>query len=258
MEPTRLRAVLFDAGNTLVYVDPRRAGALLAAGGGAGDLEVVRAAELKARQRLQDRIVEGHIGMEAEIWREYFDTLFRAAGVPDERVGEVGRALRDEHARDHLWTWVEDGTREALETLADAGLRLAVISNADGRVEGVLERVGLRDLFEFVLDSEVVGVSKPDPRIFMEACRLLALDPPACLYVGDLHPVDYLGARRVGMDAVLLDPLGLHADHAPAIRSLVELPAFVAARNGTGDVPGEVEEGAGTARDGVPPPGDGA
>jgi len=251
VERTRLRAVLFDAGNTLVYVDPRRAGALLAAGGGAGDLDAVRSAELEARRLLQDRVADGHIGMEPEIWREYFDTFFRAAGVPDERVMEVGRALRDEHARDHLWTWVEDGTRDALELLADAGLRLAVISNADGRVEGVLERVGLRDLFEFVLDSEVVGVAKPDPRIFLEACRRLELKPAACLYVGDLRPVDYVGARRVGMDAVLLDPLGLHHADAPAIGSLTELPAFVAARNGT-------REGAAAAPDGVPPPGDGA
>jgi HAD superfamily hydrolase (TIGR01549 family) len=222
--------VLFDAGNTLVYVDPRRMGPLLADGGGDGELDSVRAAELEARRHLQARIAEGHVGTEPEVWREYFDTLFRAAHVPDEAVAQVGRRLRDTHAREHLWTYVEEGTRPALEALAEAGYRLGVISNADGRVEGVLERVGLRGLFEFVLDSEVVGAAKPDRRIFDEACRLLELEAAACLYVGDLYPVDYLGATGAGMDAVLLDPLGLHAGHAPVVRTLSELPGFVAAR----------------------------
>ncbi len=241
---TPLRAVLFDAGNTLVYVDPRRMAELLAAGGGSGDVASVQAAELRARRRLQDRIGDGHVGTEPEVWRDYFDTLFRAAGVPVERIDEVGRSVRDAHAREHLWTWVEADARPALEALQRAGYRLGVISNADGRVAGVIERVGLGDLFEFVLDSEVVGAEKPDPRIFEEARRLLGVAAAACLYVGDLYPVDYLGATGAGMDAVLLDPLGLHEGRAPVIRALSELPAFVAARDAR--APGG----------GVPPPAD--
>lgn len=228
MSHPRLRAVLFDAGNTLIYADPERMAAMLAEAGAVTDAASVRAAELEARRRLHELIAEGHVGTEPEVWRDYFGTLFREAGVPVDRMAEAGHLLRETHARDHLWTHVEEGTTQALEALAGVGYRLGVISNADGRVESVLERVGLRPHFEFVLDSEVVGAEKPDPRIFHEACRRLDLDPSACLYVGDLYPVDYLGATRAGMEAVLLDPLGIHRGHAPTVGRLGALPAFVA------------------------------
>lgn len=187
----------------------------------------MRAAERVARTLLHDAVAEGHAGTEPEVWREYFLRLFRESGVPEEGLEGVGRRLREVHAREHLWTWVEEGTDDALEALAGAGHRLGVISNADGRVEGVLEAVGLRHHFEFVVDSEVVGVEKPDPAIFQEACRRLELSPEECLYVGDLYPVDYLGARRAGMGAVLLDPSGYHRERAPGVPALADLGPYI-------------------------------
>lgn len=222
-----VKAILFDAGNTLIYVDPRRLAEIFRAEGTSVEVEAIRAAERAARTLLHDAVDEGHAGTEPELWREYFLRLFRGSGVPEEGLEAVGRRLRETHAREHLWTWVEEGTEEALEALAAAGYRLGVISNADGRVEGVLEAVGLRGHFEFVVDSEVVGVEKPDPAIFLEACRRLELEPERCLYVGDLYPVDYLGARRAGMEAVLLDPVGYHRERAPGIGSLGGLADFL-------------------------------
>lgn len=221
------RAVLFDAGNTLVYADPwRMAGIFTEAGWPVGG-EEVRIAELAARRRLQEALRDGQVGTEPEVWREYFSSLFDGVGVPPEGHVDVGRRIREVHATDHLWTHIAEGTDEALEALAGMGYRLAVISNADGRMEALLEQVGLRRHFEFVLDSEVMGVEKPDPAIFREGCRLLGLPPASCLYVGDLYPVDYLGATGAGLDAVLLDPLGLHEGRAPRVGTLAELAAFV-------------------------------
>ena len=117
----------------------------------------------------------------------------------------------------------EETAHHRPQALRDAGYRLAVISNADGRVAGVLREVGLDPFFEFVLDSAVVGVEKPDPEIFREGCRRLELDPARCLYVGDLYPVDYLGATGAGLEAVLLDPLGVHRARAPTVGTLGEL-----------------------------------
>ena len=71
---------------------------------------------------------------------------------------------------------------------------MGVISNADGRMEDALEGRGLRGTVEFVIDSEVVGVEKPDSRIF-EAGARLGPTAEACVYVGDLYPVDYVGAQ---------------------------------------------------------------
>ena len=94
--------------------------------------------------------------------------------------------------------------------------------------------MGLRPFFEFVLDSEVVGVEKPDPEIFLAATRRLGLEPASCVYVGDLYPVDYLGAIGAGMDAVLLDPLDLHDGRAPAVRTLAELVSWLETRASQG------------------------
>lgn len=229
-----VRAVVFDAGNTLVYVDPRRLLDVLGEGHVATDLDRVRRGELAARRRFQERVAEGHKGTEPELWREYFTGILREGGADDATLPDVARRLRETHAQRHLWTWVQPGTAEALQALLDGGYRLAVVSNADGRVEGVLRDVGLRDYFEFVLDSEVVGVEKPDPAIFLEACRRLELEPEACLYVGDLFPVDYLGATRTGMEAVLLDPLGLNSLRAPTVETLADLGPWLELRASQG------------------------
>lgn len=221
------RAILFDAGNTLVYADPSRMARIFTDAGWPADEEKVRAAELSARRRLHEAIRDGHVGTEPEVWREFFASLFEGAGVPHEGRGEVGRRIREVHAVDHLWTHVADGTADALEALADLGYRLAVISNADGRMEELLAQVGLRDHFEFVLDSQVMGVEKPDPAIFHEGCRLLGLPPSVCVYVGDLYPVDYLGAVGAGLDAVLLDPMGLYEGRVPRVSTLGELAAYL-------------------------------
>ena len=223
-----LEAVLFDAGNTLVYAHPGRLAEIFRSEGSEADEGTVADAELQARRRLHDGIKQGHAGTEPEVWHEYFVALFRNGGVPADRMEAVGRKVRDVHAVDHLWTAVATGTEDALSALLAAGLRLGVISNADGRMEAVLERCGLRSFFEFVVDSEVVGVEKPDPAIFAEGCRRLALPPASCLYVGDLYPVDYVGATAAGMSAVLLDPLGLYDHSVPTVTSLSELPGYVA------------------------------
>lgn len=223
-----LRAILFDAGNTLIYADPARMAEIFRSEGSEADAGTVADAELKARRALHDAIRDGHVGTEPEVWHEYFVALFRHGGVSPDRMEAVGRRIREVHAVDHLWTQVEPGTEEALGALLDARFRLGVISNADGRIEKVLERCGLRPFFEFVVDSEIVGAEKPDPVIFQEGCRRLGLPADSCLYVGDLYPVDYLGATAAGMSAVLLDPLGLHDHRAPTIASLTELPSYAA------------------------------
>lgn len=205
---------------------------IFATAGALADGPRVAAAELSARRVLHDAIEHGQKGTEPELWRDYFAAIFREAGVDDSAMDEAGRLLRETHAGSHLWTHVADGTEEALSALADAGYRLGVISNADGRVEAVLEDVGLRPHFEFVVDSELFGAEKPDPAIFHEGCRLMGLRPEACLYVGDLYPVDYLGATAAGLQGVLLDPLGLFRGRAPRVDTLGDLPGFLA--NGPG------------------------
>jgi HAD superfamily hydrolase (TIGR01549 family) len=226
------RAILFDAGNTLIFADRARILDMYLAEGVTSDEFRIVQAELEARARLSARVEAGAAGTEPHLWRDYFETLFRRSGVPDRVLDAVGRRLRDEHRRDHLWTHVEPGTGAALERLLDEGYRLGVISNADGRVEAVLERTGLRRHLEFVVDSGVVGFEKPDPRIFREGLRRLALPAEETLYVGDLYPVDVVGARGVGMQALLLDPSGALEYPVDRIPSVLDLPEWLADSGG--------------------------
>jgi len=88
----------------------------------------------------------------------------------------------------------------------------------------------MREGLEFVVDSQLVGVEKPDPRIFRLALAKLGLSAPRAVYVGDIRSVDEAGARATGMHFVLIDPFG---DYAPAgqlaVRRLDDLPATLAA-----------------------------
>jgi len=227
VESPHPRAILLDAGNTLVFADRKRIFRIYAEVGVQGEEERFQQAELIARHQLSDRVQEGATGTEPHLWREYFLTLFRRSGIPEDALDRVGERLVEEHRRSHLWTRVEAGTGEALDLLLAKGYRLGVISNADGRMESVLERTGLRSRVEFVMDSQEVGVEKPDPAIFHEGIRRLGLPAREVLYVGDLYPVDVVGARRAGLQALLLDPSGRLEHPVDRIPSVLHLPDYL-------------------------------
>ena len=222
-----IKAILFDAGNTLIFIDPKVVLPVLEEHGAQVSGEDLREAEFNARTRLTRRIEEGAFGTEDHIWNEYFKNLFRASGVSEDRLEKVGQRIREIHRENHLWSHMEPETPGALDSLKDAGYRLAVISNADGRVEGLIEEAGIRDRFEFVMDSELEGVEKPDPEIFLRGCRRLGVDPGESLYVGDLYHVDVLGARRAGLRAVLMDPMNRLEYPVDRLTDVAALPAYM-------------------------------
>lgn len=231
-----VRGVLLDAGNTLVFPDPVRIREVLADHGAAVSAEAFRDAEREARLALSLALGERATGHEDQFWRDYFTTIFRRAGLADDAMQAAGTALQALHATDHLWTHVLEGTADAIRAVTGAGYRVGVVSNADGRVEALLEDRGLAPLVEFILDSEVVGVAKPDPRIFRMGVERLGLPAAEVLYVGDLYAVDVLGAREAGLRAVLLDPFdALDRWDVDRIPSVLDLPAYLAGlREGDG------------------------
>jgi len=222
-----IKAIFFDAGNTLIFIDANVVIPILREYGAEVDEPRFREAEFHARTQLVRRVENGAFGTEDHIWLEYFRNLFLGSGVPPDRLDPAGNRIRSVHRRHHLWTYVDPGTPPALDRLRAAGYRMAVISNADGRVEGLLEQAGIRDRFEFVLDSEIEGVEKPDPEIFRRACERMGVSPESSLYVGDLYPVDVLGSRKAGLQAVLLDPLDRLDYPVDRIRDVAALPDYL-------------------------------
>jgi len=229
----RLKAVLFDAGNTLLFLDyPRMADAVARATGlpltGAG---------LEAHAGEAAAVLERSAATDRERASRYLETLFRLAGVPEGQMGVTRDTLLALHRERHLWGGIRTGTVQALERLRGSGYRLGVVSNSDGRAEEGLAAAGLLSFFEVVIDSQLVGFEKPDPRIFEAALSRLGVRPQEALYVGDIYEVDVIGARRAGMEVVLLDPLGVYAD-----RDVVTATDVAAAVRGLLDGPGPLSE----------------
>lgn len=198
----KFTAVLFDAGNTLLHLDHARLAPAVSAAAGVP----LTARQLSAAAPAAARALETAGGSDRDRALRYLELLFGAAGVPHDRLDAVRRRLAALHAERSLWSGVAPDTIPALERLRNAGVRLGVVSNSDGGVEEALRAAGLRSLFEVVVDSAQVGVEKPDPRIFAPALTALAARPEDTLYVGDVYAVDVVGARRAGLEAVLLDP----------------------------------------------------
>jgi HAD superfamily hydrolase (TIGR01509 family) len=194
--------VLFDAGNTLVFLDYAR----VAEGVGAALDMPLSGETLALHAPGAARVMESAAGTDQERAAAYLEALFLLGGVPAERLGEARNCLTRMHRERHLWCSVQERSAESLARLRAAGLRLGVVSNSDGRVEQALEAAGLRQYFDVVVDSALVGVEKPDPGIFRAALDALGVAPEEALYVGDLYQVDILGARAAGMEAVLFGP----------------------------------------------------
>ncbi|HEY3142962.1 MAG TPA: HAD family hydrolase [Acidimicrobiales bacterium] len=149
--------------------------------------------------------------------------LAAALGVPSDRVRRAGPVLAAAYVGSR---WVPaPGAAEALARLESAGYPLAVVSNSShGQIERLLTEFGLCGTsgpgarMAVVLDSHVVGIEKPDVRIFELAARALGTPPSRCTHVGDSVSVDVVGAEAAGMAAIHIDPYGFcHSDqHAHA------------------------------------------
>lgn len=110
--------------------------------------------------------------------------------------------LFDRFARPDLWRVYPD-VPERLARWRRQGLRLAVVSNFDGRLPGLLEALGVMPWLEEVVVSSAVGEAKPSPLPFLRALDALGLEPHQAWHVGD-QPEDVEGAARAGVRCLLL------------------------------------------------------
>ncbi|MGB7211779.1 MAG: HAD-IA family hydrolase [Gemmatimonadales bacterium] len=219
----KVSAVLFDVGNTLLHLDYARIAPAVSAAAGVP----LTARQLVAAAPVAARALEDASGNDRGRARRYLELLFGTAGVPHDRLEPVGRVLAAMHAERGLWSGVAPDTIGALERLRAAGLPLGVVSNSDGGAEAALREAGLRSLFAVVIDSALVGVEKPDPRIFAPALAALGVAPGDVLYVGDTYAVDVVGARRAGLQAALLEPADTGAPLRPDVWTVPSLGQLV-------------------------------
>ena len=119
-----------------------------------------------------------------------------------------------------------------LLTRAKRRYRLGLVSNFYGNVAAVCREAGLAELLDVILDSTLVGVSKPDPAFFRLALEQLGLVPEEVIFIGDSYERDMIPTRELGMKTIWLKGphprIPLNAGPVDAwITSLSELEALI-------------------------------
>ncbi len=221
-------AVIFDAGGVFVLPDPTVIAPLLAPFGGSIDLEFHRRAHyagMAAKSRVD--------AVEAD-WQVYNETYVATIGVAADMAAIAATLLGRTRSAD-LWRYPIAENVNAIGELAARGVPMSVVSNAAGQIEWVLEWSGVCQRGEgplvamrTIIDSEVVGIAKPDPQIFQFALVEHSETPrDRILYVGDSVSMDVNGSRAAGLVPVLIDPFDDHdaADFArvKSVADLIEL-----------------------------------
>ncbi len=229
----RVLAVSFDAGATLIYPDPpveEIYGRELAGVGGprfsAGDVSralTLAWSEVSVETRGGDRY--GGVRGESAFWRGFLNRVrghLDGGTVSAEVFARLSAHFRDPNS----WAVFGDvrGTLAELESLR---VPLAVVSNWDSNLPSLLQALGLAGNFREISVSATEGTGKPEPDIFLRTCARLDLPPAEVLHVGDSLVDDFGGARGAGLQALLLDREGRHADFADRVETLARLPEIV-------------------------------
>jgi putative hydrolase of the HAD superfamily len=211
------RFIFFDVGNTLLF--PNRARML-------APLPVDQHPTLAAWQALERRtkhefdqgMIKGKV--DHGFWWTFHTYLLQERNALNDGVRDALIANTQNSAN---WDQILPGTRDALERLR-CDYAIAVISNADGKIDAVLQHSGIVDCFDSITDSGNMGQEKPHPAIFEAGLREMKAEPAESLYVGDVYSVDYVGARNAGMQAVLFDVAGAYRERElPRVESLGQL-----------------------------------
>jgi len=214
-----LKTIFFDVGNTLLFPNWDRILAALHQRNVLPTLDQLQSFERKTKNEF-DAILESGSAVDHGFWYMFYAHLMESLEIEDPPL--LDQLVADTRISAN-WCMIRPGTRDALLRLANK-YRLGVISNADGKIAQVLERCGIADCFEVIIDSGIVGFEKPHPAIFAAALRAMGSAPNESLYVGDIYSVDYLGAKAAGMEAILMDVCGAYREKEwPRVESLEEL-----------------------------------
>lgn len=226
-----------DAGNTVIFLDhDRLADILREATGFVVDARALVEAEGEAKRRAETGALHdctwsfrdrpGGAG-----WGRMVGTIAHVAGLDPEKVPALLDAAWPLHEATNLWCKVPDGLGVALDAMRARGKKTAIISNSEGMLDRLFRDLGIRDHFDLIVDSGIVGVEKPDPRIFRFALDRFGVPPERALHLGDIFATDILGARAAGMRCALIDPFGhyegRHPD-VPRVSGVVEVARALA------------------------------
>ncbi|MFC7621163.1 HAD family hydrolase [Microlunatus sp. GCM10028923] len=167
----------------------------------------------------------------------YYDLLPRYAGVPESRWADCTRAYFAASCVKNMWHDPDQQSKAALAGFVDAGIAVAIVSQADGHIAEMLwdakmcqEGEGPGVTVDRVFDSTVIGLNKPDPQFFLHAVKEVGGLPDRAVHVGDTVPADVVGAQAAEILAVHYDPYDdcdAPDDHEH-VRTLIEMSRYLA------------------------------
>ena len=168
-------------------------------------------------------------GQLAEFWNRYAQRQLVALGASALQAAElapkVNQYMTESYKPESI---VPNEVRRVLPALMASGYKLALISNRSQPYQQEIEELGLASYFEFSLAGGEINAFKPEPEIFLHACRRLGVTPVQAAYVGDNYYADVVGARSAGLTPVLYDPRGIFPDGGCVIiKSFDELPGVL-------------------------------
>ena len=198
--------IFFDVGNTLLFPNRDVILAPLREHADEPSLELWHCIERRTKKQFDSEMEGGHA--DHGFWFLFYSNLLKEMDIEDDTLRDQ---LVDATRISANWGNLRPGTRQVLDRIGQQ-FRIAVISNADGKISPLLERNGIADCFLAIVDSGIVGYEKPHPAIFEAALDEMRASAEESLYVGDVRSVDYVGATRAGMQAVLFDVCGAYRD----------------------------------------------
>lgn len=228
----RFRAVLFDAGETLVHPAPsfpELFSQIVRDAGHERDPDAVVAASATVLQRFSEAARDGDrwtLTPESSraFWLSVYEHMLASLDLPSadglRETLYAGFTDLDNYA-------LFDDVTEALDGLAAAGVALGIVSNFEAWLDDLLAALGVRDRFPVRVISGVEGLEKPDPRLYRLALERAGASAGEVAFVGDNPEFDVAPPAALGMFPVLIDRRGRHPEHDGAritdLRALVDV-----------------------------------
>ena len=226
------KAVLFDVDFTLIYPGPTFRGEGYQAFCARYGMDVDPARFEQGVASAAPLLNSPDHTYDAEIFIAYTRHIIEQMGGGGPRIDGCAREIYREWAACQHFELYDD-VPPVMQRLADAGVRIGLISNTHRCLASFQSHFELQGLISATVSSSEHGLMKPHPSIFAAALQLLDVTPAEAVMVGDSVRQDIEGALRVGMRAILLNrgdsaASAVAADRrVPVIRSLHELPNLV-------------------------------
>ncbi|MCH4815893.1 MAG: HAD family hydrolase [Saccharolobus sp.] len=96
-----------------------------------------------------------------------------------------------------------------LEEAKKLGFKVVLVSNATRNIYKIIEDLGIKKYFDGIVASCDLNIMKPHPKIFSYAMEIAKSDG---IHIGDIYEIDVIGAKRAGLEAILLDRLGFYPE----------------------------------------------